>query len=61
MHICVMYMMVMFKLNDDEPVFISGEYLVEIVHVSFLGCHQLLQHLLSPERQTQNVEKKEEC
>ena len=51
--------MVMFKLNDDEPVFISGEYLVEIVHVSFLGCHQLLQHLLSPERQTQNVEKKE--
>ena len=59
MHICVMYMMVMFKLNDNEPVFISGEYLVEIVHVSFLGCHQLLQHLRSPERQTQNVEKKE--
>ena len=47
-----------------KPVFVSSDDLVEIVNISFLSCHQLLQHLLPPEKakKSQNMkrEKKSE-
>ena len=58
-------MMIMKKI--EKPVFISCDDLVEIVNISFLGCHQLFQYLFPPEKGKANKnlqkkrEKKSEC
>ena len=56
-------MMIMKKI--EKPVFISCDDLVEIVNISFLGCHQLFQYLLPPEKGKANKnlqkDKKSEC
>ena len=56
-------MMTMKKI--EKPVFISCDDLVEIVNISFLGCHQLFQYLFPPEKGKANKnlqkDKKSEC